>query len=283
MRSLKKLISVLFVLCLLSSLAASAYAEEGAVYDYTDPGNQPYKTRIYSGSAGQFAEGGDVRSGEGGNISFNPSDVVPNDEKYYVKGIREAGLNSDQIQGGNASVAKDRDADYVVVYGMEGDQVRYTVNYVDEDGNALIPSETYYGGIGDVMVVAYQYIEGYQPQAYNLRRTLSENEAENDFTFVYTHLITLVNPPETVTDDAGGAVAVDANGVPLAPTPEEIIDLDDTPLGLLDMGRDAIEEGAEMFNRLPVGARIGLVLVDATLIALVVWLIVHGRKKKNEA
>ena len=34
-------------------------------------------------------------------------------------------------------------------------------------------------------MVAYHYIEGYQPQAYNLTKTLSKNEAENVFTFVY--------------------------------------------------------------------------------------------------
>ena len=133
------------------------------------------------------------------------------------------------------------------------------------------------------MVVAYQYIEGYQPQAYNLRRTLSEDPAANDFTFVYTQLITLVNPPAAAVDDAGGAVAVDGGAVPLAPAPEEIIDLDETPLGLLDVGKDAIENGAEMFGRLPVGARVGLILVDAVLIGMIVWLIVRRKKRKEAA
>lgn len=278
MKSLKKLISVLFVLCLLSSLAVSAYAEEGGVYDYTVP--HPYQTRIYSGSIGSFAGGADYSTGS----SFSQDMIqLPEDSKYYVKGIREAGRNSDQIQGGSVSIDTDRDADYVVVYGMKGDQVQYTVNYVDENGAALIPSEVYYGGIGDVMVVAYQYIEGYQPQAYNLRRTLSADPAANDFTFVYTQLITLVNPPAAAVDDAGGAVAVDGGAVPLAPAPEEIIDLDETPMGLLDMGKDAIENGAEMFGRLPVGARVGLILVDAVLIGMIVWLLVRHKRRKEAA
>ncbi|MCI8930475.1 MAG: hypothetical protein HFI00_13665, partial [Lachnospiraceae bacterium] len=35
-------------------------------------------------------------------------------------------------------------------------------------------------------VVAFLYVEGYVPQAYNLTKTLSKNEAENIFTFVYS-------------------------------------------------------------------------------------------------
>lgn len=35
-------------------------------------------------------------------------------------------------------------------------------------------------------MAAFAYIEGYEPQAYNLTRTLSVNEAENVFTFVYS-------------------------------------------------------------------------------------------------
>ena len=132
------------------------------------------------------------------------------------------------------------------------------------------------------MVVAYRYIEDYQPQAYNLGRTLSEDASANVFTFEYTPLAALVAAAPAA-DDAGGAVAVDAGAVPLAPAPEEIIDLDDTPLGLLDMGKDAIENGAEMFGRLPVGARIGLILVDAVLIGMVIWMIVRHKKRKNEA
>ena len=64
--------------------------------------------------------------------------------------------------------------------------VAYTVQYLDENGNELAPSNTFYGSIGDKPVVAFQYIEGYLPQAYNLTKTLSANEADNVFPFVYT-------------------------------------------------------------------------------------------------
>ena len=57
--------------------------------------------------------------------------------------------------------------------------VAYTVNYQDANGNALSDSETFYGAVGDQPVVAFKYFENYHPQAYNLTKTLSSNEAEN--------------------------------------------------------------------------------------------------------
>lgn len=40
----------------------------------------------------------------------------------------------------------------------------------------------------EMPLIAYQYIDGYQPQAYNLTKTLSEDPVENVFTFVYSPL-----------------------------------------------------------------------------------------------
>ena len=116
-----------------------------------------------------------------------------NGSKYYVKGIRESGKGTDEVSetGGSERVAAftvDRDQDYVVAYGVLTNPVEYTVRYQTADGRELAPSETYYGNIGDRPVIAYQYIEGYQPQAYNLTKTLSKDQAENVFTFIYSPL-----------------------------------------------------------------------------------------------
>ena len=103
----------------------------------------------------------------------------------------------------------DGDADYVVAYGIKGNQVAYTVQYQDEDGNTLAESQTFYGNVGDKPVVAYRYIENFVPQALALTKTLSENEADNVFTFTYapgetnrvvetTTTITTVVPGNTV-------------------------------------------------------------------------------------
>ena len=108
------------------------------------------------------------------------------DSRYYVKGIRASGRDNSTVDASAFRVEEDRD--YVVAYGIRGDLTSYVVNYQDTQGNALAPSRTYYGNVGDRPRMAYLYIEGYQPQAYNLTKTLSKNEAENVFTFVYTRV-----------------------------------------------------------------------------------------------
>ena len=108
--------------------------------------------------------------------------VVSTNGKYYVKGARQSGRD-DSEQLASCRVTGDRD--FVTAYGVTGEQVSYTVRYEDEEGNALAESRVYYGNIGDRPVVAFRYIEGYEPQAYNLTKTLTANEAENIFTFVY--------------------------------------------------------------------------------------------------
>lgn len=104
--------------------------------------------------------------------------------KYYVKGIRQSGRDNDTV--GLSAFQVRGDQDYVVAYGIQGELTSYVVNYQDASGKTLAPSRTYYGNVGDKPVVAFVYIEGYEPQAYNLTKTLVSNTAENVFTFVYS-------------------------------------------------------------------------------------------------
>lgn len=110
---------------------------------------------------------------------------VPENGKYYAKGVRQSGHDD---SSGIASCEVTGDRDYVVAYGVRGDMVSYVVNYQDTEGNTLAESNTYYGNVGDRPVVAFRYIEGYEPQAYNLTKTLTENAADNVFTFVYKRI-----------------------------------------------------------------------------------------------
>ena len=132
------------------------------------------------------------------------------DEKYYVKGIRLSGRDNSEALAAPA-FRVNGDADYVVAYGIKGDMVAYTVNYEDEQGNKLAESQTFYGNVGDKPVVAYRYIENYVPQALALTKTLSDNEAENVFTFKYApgatnrvvetvNHVTVVIPGNTITN-----------------------------------------------------------------------------------
>lgn len=169
------------VLCLLFTPAAPAKAaQSGTPY--------AYKVRIYAGRQGTIS-GGEVLVYDsvayGSQVMFNQNQVqLFDNSKYYIKGLKKSGEDNSEAQQIPAFKVTE-DQDYVVAYGILGDAVSYVINYEDENGNTLAPSETYYGNVGDKPVIAYLYIEGYRPQAYNLTRTLSENAAENVFTFVY--------------------------------------------------------------------------------------------------
>ena len=171
-----------------------------------------YTVTFYAGNQGTFADGAgkivmsNLKYGAFVSFDVQKDGVVTlnNSDKYYVKGLRKSGRDNsetDELEASRYSVTVKGDADYVVAYGIKGNQVAYTVNYQDADGKELLASNTYYGNVGDKPVVAYQYVEGYTPQALALTKTLSENSAENVFTFRYTPIGTTVVtiPGETTT------------------------------------------------------------------------------------
>lgn len=131
---------------------------------------------------------------KGDTVSFNPKNSVKlatttkTDEdgnevdyqKYYVKGLRVSGAND--VTSASAFTV-DEDKSFVIAYGV-GDTVAYTVKYVDTNGNVLLDDDTFYGLEGEEVYVPYRYIEGYNPNAYNLHT--SSLTAGKVFTFVYT-------------------------------------------------------------------------------------------------
>lgn len=136
-------------------------------------------------------------------VPFNVLSYVslPKDSKYYVKGIRRSGRDNNTVgEVSNSAFPVKGDQDFVVAYGIKGDMVPYQVNYRDSAGNTLAPSATYYGNVGDKPVVAFLYIEGYEPQAYNLTRTLQKDASKNEFTFVYRRAETGNTTTTTIND-----------------------------------------------------------------------------------
>ena len=205
-----------------------------------------YRVRVYSGEQGvidgqesvtyeNLDESYRVNFNVGGTVSIaqivDGKQMKPVKEyqvtdidasKYYIKGLREAGKDNTEIL---ASHPIKQDMDYVIAYGMLGDSVDYTIRYVDANGNALLDDQTYYGNVGDRPVVAYQYIDGYQPQAYNITRTLTANPEENVLTFTYTPIpepentvnttintTTTTIPSTTGTGTTGGTTGGTAGG-----------------------------------------------------------------------
>ena len=204
MKRLKRFFYTFLSMCLLLGMTLPVSAKEE---EYT------YTVRFFAGQQGSFATGEMVEFTGlhyGTRINFYQNAVTLNDNsKYYVRGIRESGKdNSDSTQANSFVVTGDMD--YVVAYGILGDATSYTINYRDSAGNALAPSETYYGNVGDRPVVAYIYIEGWTPEAYNMTQTLQKDPAENVFTFIYTRNVEEQPAPQPPAPEPE----------PAAPTPE---------------------------------------------------------------
>lgn len=201
-KAVKSISSLLFLAMVLAGLILPGNVAKADGYTYT--------IRVYAGAQGTINGEKVIEYKDqpyGTEITFDLNSVkLGNDNKYYAKGIRESGKDNNTVRTNLIKVTQDMD--YVVAYGLKGSSVAYTVYYVDTAGNELYPATTYYGNVGDKPVVSYQYVEGYQPQAYNMTRTLVEDPAENVFTFTYTRIAGTgggVTVDETVIEGGGGA------------------------------------------------------------------------------
>ena len=67
----------------------------------------------------------------------------------------------------------------------EGRQFRFTVYYQDADGNELREPHMFYDSEGSKTVLECAEIPGYEPVVEKLTKTISSNDDENVFTFVY--------------------------------------------------------------------------------------------------
>lgn len=216
------------------------------------------------------------------------------DERYYVRGIAQAGREESEAAQGTFTV--DGNRDFVAAYGIKGDMVAYTVNYLDANGNTLLPSDTYYGNPGERQYVSSRYVDGYVPQAYNLVKTLSTNEAENVFNFTYTTAAPgTVTPPaaEGGADTAGTAgadaaagaagadaaagagaagdadVEAEADGLVEAPdeeVPQDLVNLDDEEVPLANVKKD---RPGTVMSHLPVYIGVGAMALVALIVAAV--------------
>lgn len=221
----RRALTVMLAGTLAATVAApTAFAATADAYKPTE-----YRVTVYAGNQGKVSLGDadqaaesvqlDPAVGLNGVADFSDIEYTVENEKYYAKGIRVAGLdnvrsdkNTDTVDAegnpvntagvdtmlyavptpdgglGNTSVPITEDTDFVVAYGILANRVAYTVNYVDADGNPLMDSQTFFGDIGDRPATTPVYIENYLPQASVVLLTLSEDEAKNVITFRYTRL-----------------------------------------------------------------------------------------------
>lgn len=328
-----KAVTMLMAACLVCGMGQKA---EAAEYTYT--------LRLFAGAQGVLSDDVIQRiTDTGAQVSIENGEIcvvsglhygtqvvfdvqkgvtISNDSKYYNKGFRVSGEDNSSSKLANPSITVTEDQDYVMAYGIQGETVAYTVNYLDGDGNVLFPPATYYGNVGDKPVVAYQYVEGWQPQAYNLGKTLVADASQNVFDFIYTPVPTEVTTNTVVVPGQpaleGAAPEGTVPEVPAPPAPEEPVpagedipdedtptddgpadyrDLDepDTPTDNYEGDRDGdgeegmvtsiIEDLATPLALLPTPAKVGIVSAVVLLAGAGICLAVAALrkgKKKNE-
>ena len=242
--SIRLITTLMLSLCMLFVGTVSSFAADG---DTDKNPNLPYKytVTVNSGIQGVYTNGSQTGKtvskqyapGETVYISINDKAnnnyvTLNNDvkDKYYVKGFRVSGHDAGDLKTSenettgftsltfNASC----DVSYTAVYGLAGDLVKYTVNYIDKDsGAAVATSDEYYGMPGDKPVVSYRYVKGYMPSVFSMRKTLSADESENVFTFEYeeANAENTIIPGKTTTvnrngNAANGAIAPGTAGNP---------------------------------------------------------------------
>lgn len=300
---------------LLLMTGQTVLAEEGG-----NEKNYTYTITLYSGNQGDFSstkgiqvdnhstgsgyqisqpdQGGDsiqisgLQYGDRVMVSAQSCVSLKETSRYYAAGVRESGHDNNTTSASAFQVNSDRE--YVIAYGIKGDMVSYVVNYQDESGNALEESQTFYGTVGDQPVAAFRYIENYQPQAYNLTKTLSRNEAENVYTFVYQEVSgengqTLQDGgTEAVTDGNTGADDnADDAGNPGneenelvnsedEETPQDLVNLDDEETPLANMKETSARPADNML------VFIGTAAAAVAAIAVLTAFTIRKKKKKTD-
>ena len=231
MRYLKKIRMMLLALVLAALTMGQSQTAFAADEEYT------YTVRLFAGNLGELTGDGLQIESAGASVDSDKDQVVisglsygdtvriiyqeaaaSTDERYYVRGVRRSGRDNTEAEAPTFEVACDRD--YVVAYAVSGDLVGYTVHYLDASGNPLMPSDTYYGNAGERQYVSSRYIDGYQPQALNLVKTLSANESENVFEFRYTPVpegTTAPTAPTAPTETTTTTTTVTAPATPATP------------------------------------------------------------------
>ena len=226
---------MLAMMIMVGTVTVSAEVSETA-YKYT--------IKVYAGKQGHFKAPSIGKVSNGGRtltITAAQGDMVTIDQSttgfkldngdYYMRGFRYTGHDNDE-QMAVASFEVDQDVAYEAAYGLKGGMVKYTVHYLDENNNDLIKSEEFYGMVGDNPVVSFRYVEGYQPNAYNLTKKLTANEAENVFPFTYSKVSAAAADQGAAAAGggaaAGGAAGPGAAGAANAPAaPQNLVNLDD--------------------------------------------------------
>ena len=277
-----------------------------------------YKARFYASNADIGAiNGASVQISDKNGFVTSPGIRLLND-KYYVKGFKESGKDPDSFfpAGGTIPISEDRD--YVAVFGVRGEEVKYKVRYVLYGTNTQLADEAEFNAQkGDRPISSYIYIDGYEPYR-RTTKTIIGDEAED---ILYCYYTRIPAPTTTTTVVPGapapaGAAAAAANAANNPANPnannqqqqgannptenanlptqqyaqtEDILDLD-VPLAEFGgaTGSPAVPNAPKVIEpnthgRLPSWALVLSAVVLLGLIAMLYWYLLFYRKKKKYA
>lgn len=294
MKILKRMAAAAAMLTLFLSLSAMTAMAADTTEGYD------YRITLHAGNMGELngTKGGSetVSVQYGDTVVFDLSNVKVTDDRYYIRGVKRSGRDNNEVA---AAFTATEDADYVVAYGIKGNMVAYTVKYQDASGRQLAPDSTFYGNVGDKPIVAYKYIANYVPRALALTKTLTENEADNVFIFVYnsgnpgtitipggdtTNVVTVVVPGVTTVTGNGNGGAGAAGGAGGQNAGDNAGDAEDgngdvtTPDNLVDLDEDQapaanIDLNGTTSRAFPLAAACGIAAgAIAALFMLIVWI-----------
>ena len=285
----KLLILLLSLFCVLAILPVSARAEDNSdTYEYT--------IRVYAGAKGAFADGSAVKTIHakyGEVVNLSDYSVVPSENRYLFNGYRISGRDNRWAE--MPAFTAEKDVDYVAAYVIKGNVVQYTLRFVEYGtGRQLLDDMVLEGNAGDKPIEAFRYVEGYRPLYRNITKTLSENEAENVFTFEYVEIQVQEGGEEGGAGGAGvggagaggaGGGAEGAGGNPEAPETQEIIDIDvpqGTPGGNVPGGQtESVPDvpGPKEGNGAKIGWIIGGVAAVAAVAAALIVILTRKKRK----
>lgn len=293
-----------FVLACLLTVSVSMLAF-GKCYAAEQP--YTYDVVIYAGNgSSDGVEGGSIVYGSYGYGSSFPlitndyleSHFTPDDSRYYVKGVRLAG--HDELLDSSDLATVTEDVQLVVAYGLKKDQVQYTVNYVDTDGNKIAESKNFWGNVGDMPVIAHQYIEGYQPvNAKNMTGQIKPLPDVTEFTFEYAAVDPASSTPnassgssaeaqgdnaaaqDAVSDQGDAAISAEGENAvnDSVGEPVELLNIDDEENPLASIAYED-QNGFSVANILP---WVLAVFVAAALIAFIVLMVMRKKQRDNSA
>ncbi len=182
MKMMKKLLPLTLALLILISLFAglSASAE-----DYS------YKVRLYQGLHGTLPGGSPVeQTFSGSDVSFDISGIEVDDAKYEAIGVRESGKDyysttSYVASGGTVSIPASRitrDTDYVVAYGLKGDQLKLTIVCKNSSGTTL-KTDTFLVPRNSTVMIRAPYVENYNPPKTYLSVSMKTQDETKTVTY----------------------------------------------------------------------------------------------------